>query len=604
MTFCPVDPNSFANTNNVITTHSHLTWSADFNGKVFKGSVKHTFKAVTSGNKIVLDTRFLTVKQATRDGKSLQFEFAGEDLKFGTALTIITEYTAGQVFDVVIDYDTTDKCTATQWLSPAQTVGKVHPYMFSQCQAIHARSLLPCQDTPSVKITYSAQVSVPKPLTALMSAVRTSYDESTNTFHYKQETSIPSYLIAIAIGNLKGTKVGPRSTVWSEPEVVESAAWEFEDTETFIKTGEDLLTPYCWGIYDLLVLPSSFPYGGMENPCLTFVTPTLLAGDRSLVDVVAHEIAHSWMGNLVTTQNWEHFWLNEGFTVFIERKIVGRLHGEPARHFSSIIGYKHLQESVDHFEEIKCPQYSCLCPRLHGEDPDDVFSSVPYEKGFNLLFYLERILGGPSAFEPYVKAHVEQFAHKSITTDDFKTFLYKFFESKKAILDTVDWESWFHKPGMPIVDNNFDNSLAKDCEDLAKKWDEARDKDVAFTNAEFSKFSSNQTVMFLEHLLALKPFPHKTIEQMEATYQFSKTKNCEITFRWQMLCLIANYTAIFPDVVAFITRVGRMKYVRPLYRQWIKADGGLAIAKETFIKHKSFYHPICSGMVSKDLGLA
>ncbi|KAJ3272315.1 Leukotriene A-4 hydrolase [Terramyces sp. JEL0728] len=601
---CPVDPNSFANTDKVITTHTHLTWVADFGGKVFKGSAKHTFKASSNGDKVVLDTRFLIVKLATRDGNSLKFELAKDDEKFGTALTISTDYIAGQVFDIVIDYETTDKCTATQWLSPAQTVGKVHPYMFSQCQAIHARSLLPCQDTPSVKITYSSQITVPKPLTALMSAVRTSFDESTNTFHYKQATSIPSYLIAIAIGNLKGIKVGPRSTVWSEPEVVEAAAWEFEDTETFIKIGEDLLTPYCWGIYDLLVLPSSFPYGGMENPCLTFVTPTLLAGDRSLVDVVAHEIAHSWMGNLVTTQNWEHFWLNEGFTVFIERKIAGRLHGEPSRHFHSIIGYKHLQESVDHFEEIKCPQYSCLCPRLQGEDPDDVFSSVPYEKGYSLLFYLERILGGPSVFEPYVKAHVEQFAHKSITTNDFKVFLYKFFESKKHILNNVDWESWFHKPGMPIVDNNFDTSLAKDCKDLAKRWDEARDKSVVFSPEEFSKFSSNQTVMFLEDLLALKPFPHKIIEQMEATYHFSKTKNCEITFRWQMICLIANYTAIFPSVVSFITRVGRMKYVRPLYRQWIKADDGLEIAKETFTKNKSFYHPICSGMVSKDLGLA
>jgi leukotriene-A4 hydrolase len=218
-----------------------------------------------------------------------------------------------------------------------------------------------------------------------MSAVRADFNRETNCFSYKQSVAIPSYLIAIAVGNLKGISVGPRTTVWSEPEVVKEAAWEFEETESFIEIGEKFLTPYCWGVYDLLVLPSSFPYGGiylvnlgMENPCLTFVTPSLLAGDRSLVDVVAHEIAHSWMGNLVTTQNWEHFWLNEGFTVFIERKITGYQGGEAVRQFNATLGLNDLKESVAEFESMKCPQYSCLCPKLTGIDPDDVFSAVPY----------------------------------------------------------------------------------------------------------------------------------------------------------------------------------------------------------------------------------
>ena len=215
-----------------------------------------------------------------------------------------------------------------------------------------------------------------------MSALPTSEKTSPqkNTYSFNQPIEIPAYLIALAVGNLKGIRVGPRTTVWSEPEVVEAAAWEFQDTESFITTGESLLTPYVWGTYDLLLLPASFPYGGMENPCLTFVTPTLLAGDRSLVDVVAHEIAHSWMGNLVTTQNWEHFWLNEGFTVFIERKIAGRLHGEATRQFNAIIGYKALKESVDHFKETNHMEFSCLCPCLRNCDPDDAFSSVPYGK--------------------------------------------------------------------------------------------------------------------------------------------------------------------------------------------------------------------------------
>lgn len=220
---------------------------------------------------------------------------------FGAPLTIefARAFSKGEECKIKITYNTTKECSAVQWLEPSQTVGKVHPYLFTQCQAIHARSIVPCQDTPGVKITYSASVTVPPNLRALMSAVPLAIDPSTpQTFRFEQKIAIPSYLIAMAVGQLEGIKVGPRTTVWSEPAVVKAAAWEFEETEEFIKAGESFLTPYCWGVYDLLVLPGSFPYGGMENPCLTFVTPTLLAGDRTLVDVVAHEIAHSWMGNL------------------------------------------------------------------------------------------------------------------------------------------------------------------------------------------------------------------------------------------------------------------------------------------------------------------
>lgn len=225
-------------------------------------------------------------------------------------ITLGTTLSKGTKTKVTIEYATTQDCTACQWLEPSQTVGKKHPYLFTQCQAIHARSLLPCQDSPSIKLTYSANITAP--LRAVMSAVPAGeYKHAAGdktTFKFEQKQRIPSYLIALAVGNLEEREIGPRSSVWTEPEVMEAAAWEFVDTENFIRTGEALLTPYDWGRYDLLVLPASFPYGGMENPCLTFVTPSLLAGDRSLVDVVAHEIAHSWMGNLVTTENWEHFW--------------------------------------------------------------------------------------------------------------------------------------------------------------------------------------------------------------------------------------------------------------------------------------------------------
>ncbi len=252
---------------------------------------------------------------------------------FGSALTIVlpADCSAGAYLTVVVNYQTAPGASALQWLPKEQTADKAHPYMFTQCQAIHARSLLPCQDSPSTKITYEARVVVPAWATALMSAVAVEpaagKDEAggdgTKVFYYQQSVPIPSYLIALAVGQLESRELGPRCRAWSEPSMVERVAWEFADTERFLSIAEDILTPYEWGRYDVLCLPPSFPYGGMENPCLTFVTPTLLAGDRSLADVVAHEISHSWTGNLVTNHTWEHFWLNEGWTMWVQRKIMG-----------------------------------------------------------------------------------------------------------------------------------------------------------------------------------------------------------------------------------------------------------------------------------------
>ncbi|KAJ3057231.1 Leukotriene A-4 hydrolase [Rhizophlyctis rosea] len=288
---------------------------------------------------------------------------------------------------------------------------------------------------------------------------------------------------------------------------------------------------------------------------------------------------------------------------------TGRLHGQAVLEFDAIIGLKALKESVDHFVETGEEKFSALVPNLKDEDPDDAFSSVPYEKGFNLLFYLEKLVGGSTIFEPYVKAHVENFSHKSITTSDFKDFLYRYFEKhhsdKIRLLDSVNWEAWFHKSGMPIVDNHFDQTLAKACEDLANKWDAARDDASGpWPRIEFDRFTTEQKMGFLEKLLLKKPFPHKTLEALESSYELTKFKNAEIRFRWQWLCLNAEYEEIFPQVVDFVTSVGRMKFVRPLYRQLNKCKNGSELAKKTFQEHRAFYHPICAAMVAKDLGLS
>ncbi|KAK3818579.1 MAG: peptidase family M1-domain-containing protein [Benniella sp.] len=612
----PFDPTSQSNLGEAKTNHIHLALAVDFAAKTLTGTATLEVEAIADDvAKVVLDTSYIDVRSASANSQKLNFSLGERHPKYGSALAIDlpAPLTKGQQIKIAIEYATTQDCTACQWLDPSQTVGKKHPYLFTQCQAIHARSLLPCQDSPSIKLTYSADITAP--LRALMSAVpkgEEKHGNGTTTFKFEQQQRIPSYLIALAVGNLEGRDIGPRSTVWTEPEAMEAAAWEFVDTENFIRAGEELLTPYEWGRYDLLVLPASFPYGGMENPCLTFVTPSLLAGDRSLVDVVAHEIAHSWMGNLVTTENWEHFWLNEGFTVFVERKIVGRMKGRDHSEFSAILGYKALHESVDHYG--KEHPFTVLCPKLTGEDPDDAFSRVPYEKGFNFLYYLEKHLGGPEVFEPYLRAHVRKFAGRSINTNDWKEFLYAYMndtfgQEKVDLLNKVNWDEWLAQTGMPPVDNNFDDTLAKACSHLCNRWEAAREKDSSdlqqlFSSEDVAGFSSTQSVVFLELMAERKPLSHEHLDIMDQLYQWTTVRNAEIRLKWHLLCLKANYEKIYPEVTAFASSMGRMKMARPLLRSLYKAENGAELARETFLQHKSFYHPIAATMIAKDLGLA
>ncbi|KAI9488525.1 peptidase family M1-domain-containing protein [Zychaea mexicana] len=606
------DPSSLANLSEVRTTHIHLNWNISFDERKISGHVVLDLLTVAKVDKVVLDTSYLDVASASLDGQDLKFHVADRHPSLGSALTIELPQTVeqGTKLKVKIDYSTTEKCTAIQFLEPEQTLGKKFPYLFSQCQAIHARSFVPCQDSPGVKVTYSADVT--SPLRVLMSALQTSQEDvagGLKTYHFVQKTTMPSYLIAIAAGNLEGREIGPRSTVWCEPEMVEACAWEFKDTESFIATGEKLLTTYEWGRYDLLVLPPSFPYGGMENPCLTFVTPTIVTGDRSAVDVIAHEISHSWMGNLVTTGNWEHFWLNEGWTVFVERKILAYLHGELERQFSAIIGWKALKESVNLFGADS--PATILKPDLSsGIDPDDYFSSIPYEKGFNLLYHIEKTVGGPAVFEPFMKAHVEQFASQSISTEQWKAFLYKYMEEhhgKETVdkLNTIDFDTWINGKGMPPVDPKFDTTLADQCYALATRWDEARNSDdlSGFAPSDIEKFTSTQKIVFLERLTDCEPLPHRLLAKMDELYKMTEIRNADVRFRWQQLCVMASYKPIYPHIVEFVTEQGRMKFVRPLYRLLYKAEGGAELAKETYLKHRKFYHPIASALIEKDIGL-
>ena len=352
------DPHSHANFEEVKATHYDLKIAADFKAQVFKGYVDISVtKVVESASTLVLDVNNVVVsKVEVVGGAELKFELAdaihehlGRPLK-------IHGLPAESKLVVRVHYQTTPESAGIQWFEPEQTQGKVHPYVYTQCEAILARTLLPCQDTPAVKCPYSISLTLPAPLVGACSGTfRTDIENPTKesngdlTYHYDQKLPIPTYLIAIVAGALQKAAIGPRSSVWTEGEWLKRAVYEFEsDTEDFIQAGEKLTKiPYTWGVYDVVVLPSAFPFGGMENPQLTFLSSSLLAGDRSLTNVVAHEIAHSWAGNWVSNSNWNDFWLNEGFCVYLERLILGEVFKtQEYRFFEMSIGYQDLRKYV------------------------------------------------------------------------------------------------------------------------------------------------------------------------------------------------------------------------------------------------------------------
>jgi len=606
MALSPGDPNSYSRPDQVKTTHVHLELEIDFEKKVLTGHALLTLEKLDSqANVVILDGRKLVIHgikdEAT--GETLKYEY-GSPSGFGEKLEVQLPSSSSTEMKILIAYTTSPESSALQWLSPAQTAGKKHPYLFSQCEAIHARSMLPCQDTPSVKATYSATITAPPDLTVLMSAIRDgeAVVDNKKVAKFIQKVPIQSYLIAIAAGALESREIGPRSHVWSEAEFVEKAAFDFSETETMLKTAEELCGPYVWGIYDILVLPPSFAYGGMENPCLTFATPTLLSGDKSNADVIAHEIAHSWTGNLVTNFNFEHFWLNEGFTVFTERKIVGRMHGEPARHFSAILRWKDLQETVNVNLGATNP-LTALVPRLAGVDPDDAFSVVPYEKGSTFLWYLEDTVGGAALFEPFLKSYYKKFAYQSINSDMFKSYFLEQFSGVDAV-KSIDWDTWFNKPGMPIYKPKFDDSLAKESWALAEKWQNWDVSTPAPFGKEFDNFSPTQKQEFLGTLINGSPLEHAKLEKMGAMYSLDTCSNVEIVFRWIRLGIKARWEPSLAEALKLATVQGRMKFVRPLFKDLYGWEEKRQQAIDTFLAHRGEMMYVCAEMVAKDLHIS
>ncbi len=583
------DPHSYYDAAQPRARRLRLKLGVDFAAKRIHGEVVLEFGRSISGL-LDLDTKGLEIHTVQVPGHGpIPWQLGDSDPILGQRLRIDLP---GDAQEVVISYRTAPDAMALQWLDPEQTEGKVAPYLFSQCQQIHARTMVPCQDTPLARIAYQAEVTVPEGLTAVMSAGPAG-DEATrdgrHIFRFTMPQPIPSYLLALAVGRLESRDLSPRARVWAEPETVAAAAWEFAGVEDMILKAEALFGPYPWDRYDMLVLPPSFPYGGMENPRMTFLTPTLLAGDRSLVDVVAHELAHSWTGNLVTNASMEHFWLNEGFTVWAERRILRTLHGPDAAALGWAMGQKALEDSLDRFKNE--PHLTVLRMHLQGIDPDDAFSSIPYEKGARLVAALEKEVG-EGRFLSFIREYMDAFRFTSITTEQFCAFV----EAKlPGALEAVDARAYLDQPGLPATAPAFRSAMLDTLTALADSW------------ASGGRPSPEQLAAWkpTELLVYLQKLPRKLTQEdcawLDSHLQLMGRGNHEILVEWLTLAAGADYEPAFPRIREVLLRVGRMKYLRPLYGALGGSARTRALAREIFAAASPGYHGLSRRVVQSVL---
>ncbi len=591
------DPHSYAEPAKVLVSALALDLAVDFERQELAGTAELTLDwRDPQAHSLVLDTRDLTIESiqsVAADGatEDLAYTLDKRDPIFGSALRIDTK-TA--VPNVRIRYRTSPQASGLQWMTPAQTASGKQPFMFSQSQAIHARSWVPLQDTPSVRFTYTAHIQAPKPLRVIMSADNDIAHPLDGDYRFVMKQPIPSYLLALSVGELDVRSTGARTAVFAEPSVVAKAAKEFEDTEAMIEAAEKLYGPYRWDRYDILVLPASFPFGGMENPRVTFATPTVIAGDKSLVGLVAHELAHSWSGNLVTNANAQHMWLNEGFTSYVENRIIEAVYGKDEATMQLVVDAQELHTEMQGMK----PREQLLVTDLEGIDPDEGLSGVPYDKGRWLLRFLESRYGR-HVFDPFLRSYFDHFAFQSITTPDFLRYYSENLERKyPGKVSSAEMDEWLHQPGIP-ASAPIAHSARFDAVDKA-----AAD---FFSGKLAAKNLPARHWVTYEWLRFLNALPEKpTIAQMKAldkAWKLTGTGNAEIAFRWYVATVRAGYTDARPAIAAFIERIGRRKLVVPIYTELAKSEDGKAFAKSVYSKARPGYHPMTQASVDKVLGL-
>ena len=578
------DIHSYARPDEVCVTHVALDLHADFDTHVLSGTATLSLQRNGSASEVVLDDKGLDIQRITGGGSDLKFALGDDDRILGRPLTV---QLPPNVSEIVVTYRTSPDAGALQWLQPSQTAGGRRPYLYSQGEAIFTRTWIPTQDTPGVRQTYSAKITVPSDLRAVMSAEQLTPDgvetKGGRTFEFRLTQPVPPYLIAIGIGNLAYRQVGPRTGIYTEPAMLDAAANELVDLEKMVTAAESLLGPYRWGRFDVLVLPPSFPLGGMENPRLTFATPTISAGDRSLVGLIAHELAHSWSGNLVTNATWSDFWLNEGFTTYVENRLMEVLYGVDRARMLQVLDRRSLDTEIARLGPTH--KDTMLHLDLKGRDPDDGVNDIAYEKGATFLRTIEATVGRET-FDAFLRGYFDRHAFQSITTaqflDDLREHL---LHGDRQLEERLKVQEWLYQPGLPgnavVPKSDVLVHVEQDVKAFAGGAGAA-----SITGA--AKWSTQEW----QHFLVTLPEKLTTAQltDLDRTFRLSERRNAEVLFAWLRVAIRNHYEPAMPALERFLTSQGRRKFLKPLYEDLMKTDWGKEEARRIYAKARPLYH--------------
>ncbi len=572
------DTHSHAEPSKAICTHLNLNLKADFKSKRLSGFASYDI-IHDNASEIILDVKSLDISKVEVDGEEVKHSIQGNDPIKGSALHIPLKQTSKQV---KIHYSTNSGAEAVQWLDPIQTADKKYPFLFTQGQAILTRSWIPCQDSPGIRISYDAEVQVPKDLMAVMSASNTTVKSTDGLYKFQMKQAIPPYLIALAIGDLAFGKVGARTGVYAEPSLLEKSVYEFGEMEKMLELAEDLYGPYLWDRYDVIVLPPSFPFGGMENPRLTFATPTIIAGDRSLTSLIAHELAHSWSGNLVTNATWDDFWLNEGFTVYFENRIMEALYGKEYAEMLSLLGHQDLMHEVKDLGTHSHDTHLKL--NLSGRNPDDGMTDIAYEKGAHFLRMIESKVGR-EAFDQFLNTYFSENKFKSMSTTEFEVYLAKNLLDEKGM--DINIKEWIYGAGIP---ENCPVSTSDKFQNVERAYGLFAESGILPEEKITDEWTTHEWLHFIRNIN--KDEESKLFAVLDTKYNFTHSGNSEIAAAWYEKAIHNGYyKEITAEIESFLINVGRRKFLTPLYRA-LKEEGDIKTARDIYEKARQNYHSV------------
>ncbi|MEG3086556.1 M1 family metallopeptidase [Sphingomonas sp. PB4P5] len=568
-------------------THVALDLVADFATKELRGAATLDILAAPGARVIVLDDKGLVIERIVdARGKPLAWTVGTAEEYKGAPLTV----TIGAARKIIITYRSKPNASALGWMAPALTAGKRKPFLFSQGQAIETRSWIPTQDSPGIRQTWSAKITVPGDLMAVMSGERltpkgVAVAGGQKRFSFRMDHAVPPYLISLAVGDLAFRPLGPRTGVYAEPVTLARVAPELDDTERMVTAAEGLYGPYRWGRYDMLVLPPSFPYGGMENPTLTFLTPTMFTGDKANVDVVAHELAHSWSGNLVTNATWSDSWLNEGFTTYFENRIDEIVYGKERAAVLADLSWDGLQRDLK--------EATPSATRLHG-GPEELYGELAYNKGATFLRTIEQAVGRPR-FDAYLKGYFDRHAFQPQTTAGFLTDIRANLIKGDAALEAkLQLDRWSYDAGLP---DNAVHVVSATLADVDKAIVAAK-AGAPIASISFTSWGTQEWQRFLNGLP--RKLSAERLAELDGTMKLSASPNAYVRSAWLVLALGNRYQPAVASAEEFLPRIGRMLLIRPVYRALAEqGEWGMPIARRIYAGARPVYHPVTVAMVDK-----